>query len=300
MTMRKRPLVNILSISTLLMVVTPTPTLAQEFLCDAVQASTTQLPLLDKSCPIGNGLWGKQKPKGQDSQFWIQCGIYPTPLSLNRAKRLYQHISTDVWMKPENKEYRCLIGPYVDFSQARSELAKVKKEQGYKDAFIREIRKPSSDKPSVQKPKAKPIVASTPKRTQTVFTAPVKEEVKPEPKPVVVEKKKTEVSVRVQTTIDGKEYKVPYVMFSDDLFYMEHELPWNRMSYDGANKTCRKLGMQLATAKDWKALLDSQVMTKGKWPIHLPYWGARNTGLFYNGKVKQLKGSSKLNVLCVK
>lgn len=283
MTMRKRPLVNILSISTLLMVMIPAPTLAEEFLCDAIQTSGTQLPLLDKSCPIGNGLWGKQKPKGQGSKFWIQCGIYPKPLSLNRAKRLYQHISTDVWMKPESKEYRCLIGPYVDFSQASSELAKVRKEQGYKDAFIREILNSANVKPSAQKPTAKPVEVSAEKRTQAVFTAPVKTDLKPEPKPVV-EKKKTEVSIRVQTTLNGKEYKVPYVMFSDELFYMEHDLPWNRMSYDGANKTCRSLGMHLATPADWKVLLDSQVMAKGKWPIHLPYWGQRTQACSTVGK----------------
>lgn len=105
------------------------PTLAEEFLCDATQASTNELPLLDKSCPIGKGLWGKSKPRGQESTFWIQCGVFSKPLPLTKAKKLYQHISTDVWAKPEAKAYRCLIGPYKDFAQANTELAKVKTEQ---------------------------------------------------------------------------------------------------------------------------------------------------------------------------
>lgn len=293
MTMRKRPLVNILSISTLLMVMTPAPTLAKEFLCDATQASTTQLPQLDKSCPIGKGLWGKQKPKHQDSQFWIQCGIYNKPLALDKAKKLYQRISTDVWMKPEDKGYRCLIGPYTTFAQAKNELVQVKKQPGYKEAFIREVSgKIEHSKPArpakEKRPPAKKVT------TTKMVTQPAR---KTTSTPANV---KTDISIRLQTSLNNTEYKVPYILFSDDLFYMEHELPWNRMSYDGAYKTCRQLGMRLANPQEWKVLLDSKVMEKDNWPIHLPYWGAEHTGLFYNGKVNQLKGSSRLNVMCVK
>lgn len=295
----KRPLVKLLSISALSLPMVSVSAYAEEFLCDATQASTQQLPQLDQSCPIGDGLWGRQKPKGQQSQFWIQCGIYPESLPLKRAKRLYQHISTDVWMKPEKKEYRCLIGPYSDYAQASRELSQVRKEQGYKDAFIREVRKSSSAKPVAKASQNKPVTSPAPKRTQTVLPAPTATKTQPAAKKVT-EQKKTDVSIRVQTILNGKEYKVPYVMFSDDLFYMEHELPWNRMSYEGAYKTCYRIGMHLATAAEWRALLDSEVMTKGKWPIHLPYWGAEKSGLFYSGKVNHLKGSSKLNVLCVK
>lgn len=299
----KRPLVTLLSLSALSLPMAFSPAYADEFLCEATQASPQQLPQLDPSCPIGEGLWGRQKPKGQASQFWIQCGIYPEPLSLKRAKRLYQRISTDVWMKPEQKEYRCLIGPYTQFSQAQRELAQVRKERGYQDAFIREIKKSSSALATVStnppKPSPPVVAEKTSTQHQTVFPAPVKPRVAA-PMPKVSAEQKTEISIRVQATVNGKQYQVPYVMLSDDVFYMEHELPWNRLSYDGANNTCRQLGMHLAKPSEWQALLDSQQMTKGKWPIHLPYWGAEKNGLFYSGKVKQLKGSSKLNVLCVK
>lgn len=36
------------------------PALADEYLCDATQASTNELPVLKNDCPIGDGLWGKR------------------------------------------------------------------------------------------------------------------------------------------------------------------------------------------------------------------------------------------------
>jgi len=282
------------------------PTLAEEFLCDATQASTNELPLLDKSCPVGKGLWGKSQPRGTESTFWIQCGVFSKPLSLPKAKKLYQHISTDVWAKPEAKAYRCLIGPYKDYSQAKADLAKVKTEPGYKEAFVREVVKGAPvkavAKPKTKaQPKSKPAVTS--QQSTTVIPAPVK--AKPEPaaiKSMAQEPKKrqSDVSIRLTATVSGVEYKVPYTMFSDDQFYMEHELPWNRLNYEGAYKTCYRMGMRLATSSEWKALLDSNVMQKDKWPMHLPYWGAEKSGLFTSGKTNKLKGTSLLNVMCVK
>lgn len=284
------------------------PALAEEFLCDATQASKNELPLLDKSCPIGQGMWGKTQPKGQESTFWIQCGVFSKPLTVPKAKKLYQHISTDVWAKPEAKAYRCLIGPYQSFAEAKTDLAKVKTEPGYNQAFIREVvmGAPTKSVPAKAKPQPKPklepkTVAKANQQSTTVIPAPVR--AKPEPiKPLAEQPKQrqSELSIRLATTVSGVEYKVPYSMFSDDQFYMEHELPWNRLSYEGAYKTCYRLGMRLATAEEWKALLDSKVMEQQKWPMHLPYWGAERAGLFTSGKVNQLKGSSLLNVMCVK
>ncbi|KGY10922.1 sporulation protein [Vibrio tubiashii] len=283
------------------------PTLAEEFLCDATQASTNELPLLDKSCPIGKGLWGKSKPRGTESTFWIQCGVFSKPLSLPKAKKLYQHISTDVWAKPEGNAYRCLIGPYQDFSQAKADLAKVKTEPGYKEAFVREVVKGAPAKPVAAKPKSqskpKQLAKAASQQSTTIIPAPVRAKKQPETIKPVAEKPKqrrTEVSIRLSAAVSGLEYKVPYTMFSDDQFYMEHDLPWNRLDYEGAYKTCYRLGMRLATSSEWKALLDSNVMQKDKWPMHLPYWGADRVGLFTSGKVNQLKGTSLLNIVCVK
>ncbi len=85
---------------------------ASKYVCEAKQNSNSELPLLSAECPIGNGLWGSNRPVKDDGFFWIQCGLMSKPMSLSIAKSLYGKISTDVWMKPEDKGFRCLVGPY--------------------------------------------------------------------------------------------------------------------------------------------------------------------------------------------
>ncbi|WP_418113644.1 SPOR domain-containing protein [Vibrio scophthalmi] len=282
----------------------------EQFLCDATQRSAQELPLLDKSCPIGNGLWGKQQPKGSESTFWIQCGVLSKPLSVDEAKVIYQKISTDVWGKIEGRNARCLIGPYNDFAQASKELKAVKTLKPYQQAFIREVVKgaaatPKAAKPIVTQPTV--IKANTDKKvaekkqSTTVIPAP-----KPiaKPKPVVAamvpKPADTQVTIRREAVINGTQYKVPYMIFSDEQFYMEYEMPWNRLNFEGAAKLCQQIGMQLPNAEQWQTLLEAKLMVGEQWPIHLPYWGAERTGLFTNGKTNHIKGSSLLNVMCVK
>lgn len=277
---------------------------SEEFLCDATQASTNELPVLDKSCPIGKGLWGNQTPRAQQSSFWIQCGMLTKPMPLATAARLYQHLSVDVWGKPEKQGFRCLIGPYEDFAQAKRELAAVKRVPGYQEAFIREVAKGapvkamSANPPSVKSKPVTRVAAAKPAQA----AKPVANKPAPAAKPAPASKasSKNEISIRLQTQIAGTTYSVPYLMFSDEQFYMEHGLPWNRLSYERALQTCRKIGMRLPGETQWQTLLDTKVMEKKQWPIHLPYWGAERKGLFTSGKVNQLSGSSLLNVMCVK
>lgn len=238
------------------------PSMASDFLCDATQSSNAQLPLLESSCPIGKGMWGKAQPSRQSTHFWIQCGVFSQPLSVSRAQKLYQDISTDVWLKKERENYRCLIGPYEDYQTVLSEWRDIRKKKGYDKVFIRQVVQ-------LKGHQHKPHDYPTP-------------------------------STRRLTKINGIEYRVPYTMNNNDQFYMEHELPWNRLDYQAALKTCEHLGMKLSTAEQWQTLLDEEVMHKDKWPIHLPYWGANRQGLFSNGKIRELTGTSLLNVLCVK
>lgn len=282
----------------------------EQFLCDATQSSAQELPLLDKSCSIGNGLWGKQQPKGSESTFWIQCGVLSKPLSVDEAKVIYQKISTDVWGKIEGRNARCLIGPYNDFAQASKELKAVKTLKLYQQAFIREVVKGAATTPKAAKPiVTQPTVTklntdkkvAEKKQSTTVIPAP-----KPiaKPKPVVAEivpkPADTQVTIRREAVINGTQYKVPYMIFSDEQFYMEYEMPWNRLNFEGAAKLCQQIGMQLPNAEQWQTLLEAKLMVGEQWPIHLPYWGAERTGLFTNGKTNHIKGSSLLNVMCVK
>ncbi|WP_284192835.1 SPOR domain-containing protein [Vibrio zhanjiangensis] len=265
---------------------------AETFLCDATQASKDVLPLLESDCPIGVGMWGKKRPDSNVSQFWIQCGVFSAPLTLNEAKEIYPKIDSDVWAKPEGNVYRCLIGPYKDFSKVKQDLANVKQLPKYEEAFVRQIINDGS--------KGKGAMQAAAAPSDQRQTSESKAGSKSTTKLAATEELTAGVSIRHKIVINGVEYTVPYSLYSNDQFYMEHELPWNRMSYDMAYQTCEQMGMRLASNNEWQSLLNANVMMKDKWPVHLPYWGEEKTGLFYTGKVKSLKGSSLLNVMCVK
>ncbi|WP_428798857.1 SPOR domain-containing protein [Vibrio kasasachensis] len=286
------------------------PASAEEFLCDAKQTSTQELPLLSSSCPIGKGLWGKQQPKGEKSTFWIQCGVLAKPLSVDEAKSIYQHISTDVWAKIEGKNARCLIGPYQDFAQASKDLKAVKSLKPYKQAFIREVvegvTKTSGsviDKPIKTNTRTAAAAKVTSERQSTTIIPPVKPAKVAAKKntPVVEssEPESLEISIRREVKVGNVHYKVPYLPFSDAQFYMEYDKPWNRLNFETATKVCQQLNMRLPNKQQWQALLEAKVMKSNQWPMFLPYWGAENTALFTSGKITTTSGKSLLNVMCV-
>lgn len=278
---------------------------AEQFLCGGTQASTNELPQLNSDCPIGKGLWGNSKPKGKDSTFWIQCGLLNNPMPLSRAKALYQHISTDVWMKAEGKAMRCLIGPYDDYQVARKELSGVRGEKLYKEAFIREVSKAGGEPVVKAKPVAKKKAAPQKAQSKAPVTTPAKTKSSPPVSQTLRSSASSNssekvVSMRRKATVNGIEYAIPYVMDPKIQFYMEHDLAWNRLSYQEAQQSCQQQNMRLATEQEWTQLLNSKVMEKDQWPVYLPYWGADSKGFFTTGKVNTLKGTSLLNVLCVK
>ena len=129
----------------------------EDYICEAKQNSRNELALLAESCPVGKGLWGR-KPQQDSGFFWIQCGIFPEPLSLTKAKRIYEMISTDVWLHPEGKGYRCLAGPYDSYDKARSESQKIRTLPAYKEAFVRWVVKDAQPEQaaSAKKPTSQP------------------------------------------------------------------------------------------------------------------------------------------------
>lgn len=277
---------------------------AQEVLCDATQASTHELPLLNASCPIGKGLWGKQTPRGSESTFWIQCGVLAKPLSLDQAKVIYQHISTDVWGKIEGKNARCLIGPYQDFATASKELQAVKKLKPYQQAFIREVIKGEPvKKQQAAAISAKPAKPLVPARQSTTILPPVKATKvvtdKPIPNIAKAQLESMEVSIRGEIKLGNLHFKMPYLPFGDNQFYMEYDKPWTRLDFAKANQLCGSLGMKVPNREQWQTLLEADVMKANQWPMYLPYWGADNSALFTTGKMTTTSGNSLLNVMCV-
>ncbi|NLS14438.1 SPOR domain-containing protein [Vibrio sp. SM6] len=302
------------------------PFSAQAYLCSATQASPDALPLLDAQCPIGHGHWRSEAPAQQNSSyFWIQCGLLKAPLTLAQAKPLYQNMTTDVWMKPEGDDFRCLIGPYEQFTAAKQDLAKVKQVPGYQDAFIRvaatgaNAAKANASKASIKVPpkterassaKARQSV-SVPSISAVAAVMPAAPKAPTAPKapapaslaampPPAESATANAVQIRLKTVLQGHVYAVPYLQDNQHEFYMEHSKPWNRLDYAAALVVCQEVEMRLPTEQEFTVLLGSQLMQKEHWPMHLPYWGEGRTGLFADGRALTLTGSSLLNVLCVR
>ncbi|MCF7482229.1 SPOR domain-containing protein [Vibrio sp. J1-1] len=294
--------------------------LADEFLCQATQASDKALPRLEQTCPIGKGVWGKKVPQGGSDFYWIQCGLLPKPMSLAKSKPLYNQITTDVWMKAEPNGYRCLIGPYKDPAKAAADLRGVKTLPSYREAFIRVVGKGGSSASKQTKTVTKPMVGTAPAapapnvRPNTDAFKPSTTTSQPKPvaakhvnaKPIARALPENRVSnqdgivVRLKTALQGKTYVVPYLIENHNQFYMEYGKPWNRLNYKSAAQICQQLGMSLAESDEFKTLRSSGVMEKNNWPLQLPYWGKGKKGLFTDREPNQLTGTSLLNVMCVK
>lgn len=236
------------------------PVQAEDAPCSATKQLVNTFPLLDHTCPIGQGLWGKLLPKDEPSFFWIQCGLFKKPTFLTRVTMLHSHISTHIQLKQddESQAYRCLIGPYNDYEQAKIELAAIQKQADFRQAFLRQV-----------------AVTSLPQA------------------------EKNKITTNVSATVNGVEYKVPYSWDETIPFYTEYHLAWNRLRYDEATKMCQTLNMRLASEHEWQQFLASKAIQNNPWPVELPYWGDGQKGLFINGKVSTLKATSQLNVLCV-
>ena len=232
---------------------------------------------LPNTCPIGEALWGNQGAKlaQGEGEFWIQCGVFSKSLGVDKVKRIQSKVDAPINMKKENKAKRCLIGPYQDFSVAKSQLKALQKDPLFRQAALREVALSSLPKMESKAEKSElPKIA-----------------VEPTPDPV---------TIRKQVIINGEKFAVPFIQSDGYGFYMEDSLPWLRASSKGSQEICQRIGMNLVSKEQWQILIDSNIMKKDKWPILLPYWGADNFGLFKDGATRQLKNTSMLNVMCTK
>jgi hypothetical protein len=282
-----------------------------EYICEAKQNSKDELPVLSQDCPVGSGIWGEE-PADDDGLFWIQCGLFSEAHTMKRAQPIYNVISTDVWVKPEKKGYRCLVGPYEKYSAAKADLENIQTLSSYKKSFIRNASSPSVATKEPKKAAPTPVAKATPKpKTSPAAAAiapvvdnPVEKPSTPAKKVSAEPEKETMVAetvvARRDAKIGDKYYAIPFLMDGYDQFYMEYGIAWNRLNYERATEVCQSQKMRLPSSEEWKTLIDSQVMSKKQWPLHLPYWGDDKQGLFTSGKVTQLTGTSLLNVVCVK
>ncbi len=105
--------------------------------CDSGSRSESTLPILESECPIGKGVWGQKAPSHEEQSFWIQCG-FVKPGSLRSAPRQLQDtVNQPIWLKPDVRGDRCLVGPYQSFENAKQDLLALRSIPSYRDAFIR-------------------------------------------------------------------------------------------------------------------------------------------------------------------
>ncbi len=266
--------------------VAPVMAESDNFLCDARQSRANALPLLESNCPIGKGLWGKKSPSDKKQNFWIQCGLLAKPLTAQQAQPIQKKIRAHVLLKPEGRQYRCLIGPYSNFTNVSQDLKRVKTLADYRQAFIRVVTIGESDQTTA--PRASSNPEPVVRNVVTQSTAPVKKA--PQSGGQIIKKR--------ALTLAGREFVVPYLKDNRHEFYMEYGQPWNRLDFQEAEVVCQQMKMRLVTGEEFKTLLSSQEMERKQWPLQLPYWGVARKGLFADGRVTELKGSSMLNVMC--
>ena len=227
--------------------------------------------VLSESCPIGEGLWGRKPVKQQagGSEYWIQCGLFKKTLTKDAIEQIHRAVDAPINMKKEEGVNRCLIGPYLDYSIASKELKALQNQRLFKQSGLREV-----DLSTVVK-----------------SDAVAEEAIEPQPDPI---------TIRKATIINQVHFAVPFIDNGNEGFYMENKIPWLRATAQNAQTVCQKIDMELLTKEQWKILIDSTIMTKDKWPMQLPYWGANTIGLFKDGAVRKLKNTSMLNVVCTK
>ena len=107
--------------------------------CRYTPLPNSEAPLLSASCPLGQGLWGEASPKHSDSYFWIQCGVYPSPVKTEHVVPLLKELNQPVGNKKSPSGYHCLIGPYRDYLYALKGLQQAKKVKHFKNSALREI-----------------------------------------------------------------------------------------------------------------------------------------------------------------
>ncbi|MDK9783771.1 hypothetical protein KIT90_20540 [Vibrio sp. B172a] len=117
-------------------------------LCRYTLLSKSEVPVLSESCPLGQGLWQNSSPKNSKSYFWIQCGVYQTPVTVRHTSTLLQKLNKAVWSKKSPFGYHCLLGPYTDYLSALKGQQQARKFEAFRDSTLREVDLSNIDFPN--------------------------------------------------------------------------------------------------------------------------------------------------------
>ncbi|PMN72765.1 SPOR domain-containing protein [Enterovibrio norvegicus] len=314
----------------ILSVVLNVPAFSAQSVCSPERIDSWNV--VDEACPIGDGLWGKN-PASEQGQFWVQCGIVNNLpdawLSSQLAKSV---LANQVIFRKEGEAYRCLAGPFEQFSTAMRVRDGMRKQPAMKAAFVREVS--ISDEmrltpaPVVemvaQAPSSSPIVeasvveaamlekatlaapvvaiaASAEAATEPLMTTqnndplPVAEAmVKATPTKTTAKPKKIKRNRKFRAVAGMQVPKPKY----GERHYSRNDEMWLRASFADAETTCTENGFKVVSAASLKKLI-ADPETRGVVPNRLPYWVA--SGDAYDLVIMvpmPLSQSSEVNVLC--
>ncbi|AMG30565.1 SPOR domain-containing protein [Grimontia hollisae] len=108
--------------------------------CQPVSDGNWQV--VGESCDVGQGLWST-RPEREDGRFWVQCGLFNRSPPASFSDLFPRDISLEkLVFRTESSQYRCLLGPFMHFSEAAGVKAAVRQSDAFSLAFIREVKKP--------------------------------------------------------------------------------------------------------------------------------------------------------------
>ncbi len=231
--------------------------------------------VIAKNCPVGEGLWDKPA-KSANSQFWVQCGV-TSALPKKWFHDLLTTIvsSNEIILRNEGGRYRCLLGPFSDYTRASAIKDAMRSDSTLSNAFIREVSGASLTAKTTPKPVPVPAITpptptlptSTLKPPAPDISAPKQVTTPSNPKPTLSNNNKR-FSSRDFIKIEGLYSPEPYV---DDLHHIEEHKAWLRASLPEANSICREDGMRLASLDKLRKIA-SDKSKRANFPKRLPLW----------------------------
>lgn len=247
--------------------------------------------VMDASCPVGEGLWNRI-PDQDDGVFWVQCAMlsqFPEPWLGNLLKKTVSE--QQIVLKPEGKQYRCLVGPFYRYSQAKTVVESLRKQTELKSAFIRRVSSTLLTSQSVvmNTEQSKLPTNALPAEHATESVVTTIDEAKYDAVPINTADK------RYYFDVAGMVSPKPRL---DELNYTSQDHTWWRATLEEANQACENNGMKLISMSSLKALAGSE-QTRKQLPGRLPFWVDEQTAFDLTMMLPmKLTEKSALFVLC--
>ncbi|WP_407331746.1 SPOR domain-containing protein [Enterovibrio sp. 27052020O] len=129
--------IRLLHLLGVLILLLSTSTTVQSAETDCASSRQGDWNVVQETCPIGQGLWGKA-PENSSGMFWVQCGLLSSLPDSGFAQKMKGLANKEALVfRKEGSQYRCLVGPFVQYSTALSARDELRKQSALSSAFIR-------------------------------------------------------------------------------------------------------------------------------------------------------------------